>query len=229
MPNHPDTIVWNISKKCNLNCEFCFGPELNGKEISTDEAMATIKNLAKRDFKRIVFTGGEPTLRSDLDDLITYAKKEGLYTILHTNGFALDAGFLHRVELWLDQINLPLDGYDQKTHEIMRGEGHFDKVMTKLEDLKDYKYVVVVSTVATAKNKDIISKIGPVLPDCVDKWRIFQFNPRGKAAGAAKDFEIAVKDFEAIREKIDDEMLICDVQFVPGDDQDFFESYHLLD
>ncbi|MEW6407723.1 MAG: radical SAM protein, partial [Patescibacteria group bacterium] len=200
-------------------------------EMTTSQAKNKILQLKKSGAKILIFTGGEPLLRLDIWELICYAKKLGFFTVLHTNGILLckkiknqktktkttnqrqknDNVFLN----CLDQINLPLDGYNAKTNDALRGVGHFKKVMQVLKllsslagqksrsaRLKNTKIRVIISTVATKKNKNWVAKIGKILPKWIYKWRIFQFNPQGKAGRVKEEFYLADEEFEEIKKEI---------------------------
>lgn len=247
--------VLNIISRCNLRCPFCFGPPEvlltfagtpRRRDLSTVQAKDLILELKKSGTKILIFSGGEPLLRRDIFELICFAKKLGFYTVLHTNGILLCSKFkaqnsklkttTQKLKLrclkYLDQINLPLDGYNAKTNDAMRGKGHFRKVMSALRLLKDAKIRVIISTVATAKNKNSVPKIGAILPRFIYKWRIFQFNPQGKARRARKEFALSQKEFAKIKKEISrlsaGLRLPFRVQCVSLRDRKFWKSYEII-
>ncbi|WP_324294658.1 radical SAM protein [Enterobacter cloacae] len=62
-----------ITSHCNLGCDLCFrNPGINDSSLSS--ALNVIERMYKIGFRRIGFTGGEPTSRADYIDLIEYAK-----------------------------------------------------------------------------------------------------------------------------------------------------------
>ncbi len=220
-------VVWNVTDRCNMNCKFCYGPE-KVEDFSTAKGLKIIDGFKNDGAEKIVFTGGEPLLRDDLAELIKYAKKKRLYTILHTNGLLLTKEKLRLFGKYLDQINLPLDGYDEKTNSMLRRKDSFKKVMDILKDLKGNDLRIVISTVVTKLNKNCIVKIGQVLPDWVCKWRIFQFRSEGKAIDAQKKCEILDEDFRKICCEIKQQNWSFEVQYVSNNDKEFYESYCLI-
>ena len=78
-----------LGHKCNQNCVFCTVALDNERELSSEEVRSKILFLSKRKAKLITFTGGEPTAREDLPDLIRFAKKCGINVELQTNGVLL--------------------------------------------------------------------------------------------------------------------------------------------
>jgi len=86
MPN-----LIRLGNKCNQDCIFCTVALDQEKELTTEGVENRIQLLAKRNARAIIFTGGEPTLREDLAELIKFAKKSGIESIeLQTNGVLLD-------------------------------------------------------------------------------------------------------------------------------------------
>lgn len=229
MLSKPKIVVWNVISKCNLRCGFCYGPkEKKQKELTTQEALEKIGRFKKQGATSLVFTGGEPLLRKDIVALVKRAKKHGLFTILHTNGLLLRKEVLDKLEKWLDQINLPLDGFDEKTNSLTRGKGHFQKVMDCLELLENRKMRVVVSTVASRVNKDFIIRISETFPAFLYKWRLFQFSSRGKARKVRDKYGISKKDFEKIGKEIEKLDLPFKVQTVVNADRKFHNSYCVI-
>ena len=88
---------------------------------------------------------------------------------------------------------------------------------------------MLVSSVVARQNIAWSDKIASVLPPSVDKCRIFEFNPVGKAKARAEEFCLAEGEFAKLRRRIPAHDHTWSVQFVPRDDQAFYESYHLLD
>ncbi len=227
MKRKPKIIVWNVTSKCNLACEYCFRPT-RIKEPSTQKALDKIEQFRKQGGTSLVFTGGEPLLRQDIVKLIEFAKEQGLYTILHTNGLLLREDLFDKMERNLDQINLPLDGYNEETNRIFRGKGHFRQVMQSLSWLKNKDIRVIISTCLTSINKDYITKIARVIPQFIYKWRIFQFSPQGKAKEFIDKFYLSDKEFAIIREKIEKMDLPFKMQVIGIKDRKFHESYYVV-
>lgn len=241
-------IVWNVTSKCNLKCEFCFGPEQKVEDLNSNQARKMIDQFKMQGAEKIVFTGGEPLTRKDIINLIQYAKEQGFYTILHTNGLLLTKEKLEMMANFLDQINLPIDEIADLTSAdstlistsadstlisnadktLMREKGVFTKVMEILRWLKNYpKLKIVISTVVTQLNKDCIIKIASILPKYIYKWRVFQFNPIGKAELYKDKYEVSDEEFEKISKDVKKLDLNFEVQFVEKDDE-FYKTYVIV-
>ena len=243
--------VFNVTARCDSACGFCFGPEtiIDNQKLITNAEKSTvvlkkiIKKLYKNGTRVLVFTGGEPLLRQDIWELIEFAKRLGMFTALHTNGLLLSRKFkmqkskckmtiqnsklLREKIKFLDQINLPLDGYDEKTNDAMRGKGHLRAVMGVLRGLKGLPIRVIISTVATAQNAKNVPKIGKILPKWIYKWRVFQFKAQGKARQVRREFELTDREFKKIKQKILRLKPEFHIQCVSAKDKEFWRSYKI--
>lgn len=133
-------VVWNCTRTCNLKCEHCYA-QSDGKlypQLSTEEAKAMIDDLAAFGAPVLLFSGGEPTMRPDLLELIRYAKDSGMRVVISTNGTLitkeLAAAF---AEVGLSYVGVSFDG-DPETHDRFRGvKGSFDRAIKGLHNAQD--------------------------------------------------------------------------------------------
>ncbi len=109
-----------LTYKCNNECFHCYaGSPKETNEISTEEWFNVIDSLFNIGVPHIVFTGGEPTLRSDLETLIRFSENKGLVTGLVTNGRKLaDNNYLKRlIDAGLDHIQITLHSHNENIHD----------------------------------------------------------------------------------------------------------------
>jgi radical SAM protein with 4Fe4S-binding SPASM domain len=84
-------LIVQVTNMCNLNCDFCFDSTKDqGKKELSKQLIHKVLDEVKGETKAIRFTGGEPLLRDDLVEILSYAKEKGFYVILNTNGVLLD-------------------------------------------------------------------------------------------------------------------------------------------
>lgn len=113
--------------KCNQKCIFCYaaGQKLSSsEELSTEQWKMVIDKLAKANVPMLTFTGGEPTLRTDLVELIAYSKR--FITRLNTNGVNLTKGLVNNlVKAELDSVQITLYSNDEKIHNELVGANNY--------------------------------------------------------------------------------------------------------
>src|SRR6201990_2275141 len=103
----PLAVLAELTHRCPLQCPYCSNPlELDraGSELSTEEWKKVLTELAEIGVLQVHFSGGEPTARKDLVELVQHASDVGLYTNLITSAVLLtreritalaDAGLCH--------------------------------------------------------------------------------------------------------------------------------------
>jgi MoaA/NifB/PqqE/SkfB family radical SAM enzyme len=89
----PRIVGWEITNQCNLSCVHCFTAA--GKrphdELTTKECKRIIDSMAAIGVATIGWTGGEPLLRGDLEELAGYAAHKGIMSNITTNAVLLDS------------------------------------------------------------------------------------------------------------------------------------------
>ena len=116
-----------VTKRCNLRCRFCFADGGSAEdEPDAAELKDAIREIARRCGGPLLqLSGGEPTLRDDLPELIRFAKEAGCsYVQLNTNGIRLaqEPGYARRLaEAGLDIVFLQFDGTEDGIYETLRG------------------------------------------------------------------------------------------------------------
>ena len=89
----PLAILAELSHRCPLQCPYCSNPidlERASNELDTAGWCRVMDEAAAMGVHQVHFSGGEPTVRRDLEDLVAHAAKVGLYSNLITSGVLLD-------------------------------------------------------------------------------------------------------------------------------------------
>ena len=126
-------VVWNVGQRCNLKCVHCYSQSKDIEypgELNTKEAKAMLDGLAEFGAPVILFSGGEPLMRKDLMELITYAKDKGLRAVISTNGTLITEEKAEELKQFgLSYVGISLDGL-RETNDKFRGiEGAFDDAL----------------------------------------------------------------------------------------------------
>lgn len=148
-----------VTQKCNLNCPICFRRLKNACKGSTSKDLVfgeIIERLEKLKKDRpdidptIALTGGEPTLRDDLPDLIAKIHEMGFKrTEVMTNGIRLagDIGLVRELKkAGLSQMGLQFDGFNDEAYQLMRGKELVETKRKVLENLKSVKQATILAT-----------------------------------------------------------------------------------
>lgn len=127
------TVYLNITQGCNLRCPHCYiaADTTTPNEMSTGRIGKLMDEIAElsRPSSILVFSGGEPTMRRDLCDLLFLAKKKGFEVHLLTNGTLLSQSMARKLAPFCDQIAVSLDGSTKQVHEKMRGSKTYGKTI----------------------------------------------------------------------------------------------------
>ncbi|MCH7971404.1 MAG: radical SAM protein [Chloroflexi bacterium] len=118
-------VIWNITRTCNLHCGHCYASskdEIYPGELSTDEAKGVLRDLSRYNVPVVLFSGGEPTIRLDLAELIAYANDLGnLNPLISTNGTLLTKEMVKRLsDAGLKRVGISMDGMEA-VHDKFRG------------------------------------------------------------------------------------------------------------
>jgi len=118
-------VVWNLIRRCNLFCAHCYSDsharDYEG-ELSTEEALAVIDDLAQFGAPVILFSGGEPLLRPDLLQLIRHAQSKGIRGVISTNGTLITPSLAQELSsLGLSYVGVSIDG-PERVHDKFRGK-----------------------------------------------------------------------------------------------------------
>ncbi|HWQ79164.1 MAG TPA: radical SAM protein, partial [Anaerovoracaceae bacterium] len=133
-------VLVEVTARCNLRCPVCFaesGIQESGTEKSVDELFEDFKYLTEKECRFIQLSGGEPTVRDDLPEIVRAAKKAGATSVqLNSNGLRLgkEPGFTKRLaDAGLDFVFMQFDGLDDEVYQTLRGRPLLEE---KLEAIK---------------------------------------------------------------------------------------------
>jgi MoaA/NifB/PqqE/SkfB family radical SAM enzyme len=117
-----------VNYACNLSCKHCSRSELDQGELSFDLLKHFFKSFRRLGGVFVTFTGGEPTLRDDLVELVSYATNQaGLLVSVTTNATLLNDEMLYEVhKAGLHGLNISLYGIAEEHDTFVNCQGAFD-------------------------------------------------------------------------------------------------------
>ncbi len=152
-----------LTERCNNNCIHCCinlpvdDSAAKKKELTTAEIKNILKEAASLGCLTVRFTGGEPLLRKDFQDLYVFARKQGLRVLLFTNATLVTPALVKLFKRIppLEKIEITVYGMKQGSYEeISRTPGSFAAAWKGIDLLLDYRIPFVVKSVLLPGNKD---------------------------------------------------------------------------
>ena len=161
-PSAPYRMDLALTYRCNNRCVHCYNdPSRAKQELSTDGWKKVLEIVWLLGIPHVVFTGGEPTLRADLPELITFAEQLGLVTGLNTNGRRLsDTAFTERlVSSGLDHVQITLESHDADIHDrIVCSKGAWDQTTAGIRNALETKLFVMTNTTMLKDNSPFLAE-----------------------------------------------------------------------
>jgi len=183
----PVNVTWEITSRCNLSCCHCLSDAgaASPGELSREECRQIVDQLAAIKVFQINIGGGEPFLREDFLDLLSYAHRKGVVTCVSTNGTLMDNGlarWLSTLEMLYLQVSL--DGATAEVNDRIRGEGTYAIILEALTCLARHGVPFSINTVLTRLNFSQLDALREMAGEYGAALRVSRFRPsgRGKAS-----------------------------------------------
>ena len=144
--------AWHCNQKC-LHCYAAGQPMGESRELTTAEWKDVLARLRAANIPQVTFTGGEPTLRGDLVELVDAA--QWFVTRLNTNGRLLTPQLCRALaEASLDSMQVTLYAADAEAHNALVGAPGFDETVRGIRNAVDAGLIVSVNTPLCSLNRD---------------------------------------------------------------------------
>lgn len=159
----PLWILAELTYRCPLQCPYCSNPLEIAKysnELSTEDWFRVMQQARKMGAAQLGFSGGEPLVRKDLEELIAEARKLGYYTNLITSGVGMDENRVKAFkEAGLDHIQISFQASNEELNNFLGGTKSFQHKYEMARVVKKYEYPMVLNIVLHRKNIDQIRDI----------------------------------------------------------------------
>jgi len=155
-PSAPYRMDLALTYRCNNDCSHCYNARPRSfPEISTLHWKDILDRLWNQGIPHVVFTGGEPTLRADLPELIAHAEQNGQITGVNTNGRRLaDKRYVQEmVQAGLDHVQITLESHDPQIHNKMVKTDHaWEQTVAGLRNVLESPLYVMTNTTMLRQN-----------------------------------------------------------------------------
>lgn len=157
-------VLLEVTKRCNLRCSFCFAEGGNGEDIPFETVRASLYALTVPGKTLVQLSGGEPTVRDDLPEIVAAAKEAGCqYVQLNTNGIRLaeDEEYVDRLaKAGLSFVFLQFDGMNDRIYQTLRGRSLLDLKRQAIDNCARHGLgVTLVPTIVPQVNTQDIGNI----------------------------------------------------------------------
>lgn len=190
----PRVVAWEVTRACELECVHCRAearPSRDPRELTTDEGRRLLDEISAFGGRPpvVVFTGGDPLMRSDLWDLLRHARAAGLPTaVIPAPTRRVDRRTVERLkEVGVRRMAVSVDGRNALRHDGFRREpGSFEAALQAAAHAREIELPLQVNTTvtrATARDLPAISRL--VEQEGAAAWEVFFLVPVGRGRNLA--------------------------------------------
>jgi len=213
----PFLVSYSITTKCNLSCKHCYSEATEDRapdELTTEEAFKLLDDLADWGIGLLVIDGGEPLLRDDFLDIVSYASKRGVRTGVGSNGILIDKKMARKlVEAGVQSVSISIDGADAETHDSFRGKsGAFNQALEGAYTLRKVGMPFQFNMVVRKRN---LSQVPDMLKLAIESGanaaEFFDLVEAGRAKKESQAEVLEPEDRKAIMEWLAQAQIDCPI------------------
>lgn len=195
----PYSIIWYLTDRCNLKCDFCYLDRSKVNEFSKKDAFKVLDEIKKLKPFTLSLIGGEVLTIGYLEELIERCTKYRIRCNVATNATLITEKFVNKIRnLDIGYFQVSIDGL-KNIHDSMRGNGNFEKAIRGIKILVENKISVQVAPLICKENLEDISNI---IEECirlkVSKIKFNIFYPIGNGKDKKNKYEISIDEFRKV-------------------------------
>ncbi len=208
-----------LTFKCQNDCVHCYaGGSHQTTELTTEQWKQVIEKLSEVGVFILTFTGGEPTLRDDLPELLEYAQNKGIVTGLISNGRKLkDEKYVDTLEkAGLDFVQITLESHLPKVHDVMtNSEGSWKDTVKGIKNVvKSEIYVSTNTTLSKHNAGEFLKTIDYIQELGVDAFGCNSLIYSGKASTVSEEFALTIDELKSLLPKVKEKAQILSLKFL---------------
>ena len=229
--SHPIAVVWEITLACNLKCMHCGSRagKARPSELTTDECMDVVRQLARLRVREVCVIGGEAFLRRDWVEIIRAITSHGMSASMQSGGLALNEERIRAAkEAGLRSCGISIDGTPE-LHDQLRGVKHsYEHAMRALRLLKKYE---IPSSVNTQIGATTLPHLRAILHDIAGAGaRSWQIQLTVAMGNAVDHEEVLMQPYQILElmphlAELFEEAHSLGVAMIPGNNIGYFGPY----
>jgi heme b synthase len=198
-------LFWETTAGCNLECIHCrrldVSQQLMKTDMTTDEALTFVRQLAAFAKPILVLSGGEPLFRPDIFQIASGARECGLPVALATNGTLIDEVMAQRiVDAGIRRVAISIDGADEVTHDAFRRQpGSLAAALRGFRHLRALGMSMQINCTVTKHNIHQIETLyAKALELGADALHLFMLVPVGCGVQIAQSNMLPAEEYERV-------------------------------
>src|SRR5689334_6639977 len=179
----PITVTWEITAACNIACVHCLSSSgrRRPRELTREQALAQVDELADMQVFQIHFGGGEPFIYPGIWQVLERCTTRGLVMCVSTNGTLITTERARRLKQFEPlYFQVSLDGGTPQTNDSIRGKGVFQRALRGLELLAAENHSLTVNSVLTRHSFSELNRLYEIAVSFNAKLRVTRLRPSGR-------------------------------------------------
>lgn len=163
----PFSVCYKITQKCNYSCKHCIAASCNNSNygLSTEKVKELFTKVKEAGILRLDITGGEPYVRTDINELIEFACNLGLEVVITTNGSLLTQKHVDILSKYNIFTQISIDG-PEEINDKLRGKGAFARAIKAIKLLNDNNVPVRINCTIQQNNLNVINEVADIAKKC---------------------------------------------------------------
>ncbi len=197
-------VVWEATRACRFACAHCRAmaqPNRDPRELSTEEVLRLVEDIAGFSKPLFVISGGDPLLREDVFEIASYASKHGLRVAMSPSGSDITPSIVRRMrESGVKIVSISVDGSTEEIHDSFRQlPGAFKMALQSIRYIKEGGLPFQINTTVSKHNMhDLINIYRLAVELGASAWDVFVFIPTGRGRINYQRLGISPQEYEEV-------------------------------
>jgi molybdenum cofactor biosynthesis enzyme MoaA len=197
----PRSVCLRITRRCNAACSFCQAPPTSRFELTTPAVAALTRFFAVRGVRSIKLSGGEPTVRGDLPDLVRLIADAGPRPVVITNGMNISRALLDACAEQRGELKFSVHRASAE-NDLVLGRRSFAGIRENMRRVAALDIRLSVNSVVTPATRPAMARmVDFALSVGAAKISFIPVVPRGRAVRHTA-FDFTAEGLDAVREEI---------------------------